>query len=305
MNNHNYCLIKENKIYQDLYEILENEELIMDNPNNNVLIQYHIKKLAETYINNNKITISNTFSSTDEILEDLIIEINEKTNQLDDNDVQGNTLLIFANNDYMYEIIFMEKIGVEIRDTKLNQFGTISNIELAPIYGSLAIVKSSYSNGNLKNTTINKTDILELCVYVFYHKGVMINPNDSILDLEFAGDNPCIVIGTNFKQLPPLQIFGLHVVGYNEVGTEINNTATELFEKEIKGRFFITLLCPITNKKFWNIDIEIVKNLIKLLKYVNGTTEQKELINKLNNELNNDKLINPFFLIKKYSMYNL
>lgn len=296
MDSHNYCLIKKNKLYEDLYEILEEEELIMDNPNHKDSIKYKIRMLAKSYFKN-KISISNAFSTSNESLEDLMVEI---TGNSEDDSLQGNTLLMFADNESMYEVVFMEQVGVVNSDTDLNQLASISNIELAPIYGNVAVVKTSYIDGKLKNVTITEEDVINLITNNFYHGGVMMNCDGTTTELEFSGDNPNIMIGGNFKQLAPFQMFGLTLVGYNEQGTEINNLASKLYGNEIKGRFYVAILCPITNNRFWGIDLNIVENLIKLIKFSEGTAEEKEIIEKLNNELSDDKLKNPFFLIKKY-----
>ena len=95
-------------------------------------------------------------------------------------------------------------------------------------------------------------------------------------------------------------MFGLTLVGYNEVGTEINHKASKLYGSEIKGRFYVSALCPITNKRFWGINSEILKGIIKLIELCEGTIEERAIIEKLNKELADDKLKNPFFLIKKY-----
>jgi hypothetical protein len=296
MESHNYCLVKKNKIYEDLYDLLQDEELIMDNPAHKDNIKYKIKQLAKSYFKN-KISLSNIFSTSNESLEDLMVEI---TGNVEDETLQGNTLLMFADSESMYEIVFMEQIGVEKSDDELNQLASISNIELAPIYGSVAIVKSSYQNGVLTNKLISEQDVIDLITNNFYHQGVMINSDGSTLELEFSGDNPNIMIGSNFKQLTPFHMFGLTLVGYNEPGPELNKLATKLFGNEIKGRFYVCTLCPISNKRFWGINLNMVNSLVKLIEYSEGSQEQKDIIKKLDKELSDDKLINPFFLIKKY-----
>ena len=40
----NYCIIKKNKIYEELYDIVEQEELSMNNPNHEDKIKYLIEK---------------------------------------------------------------------------------------------------------------------------------------------------------------------------------------------------------------------------------------------------------------------
>jgi hypothetical protein len=294
MEENNFCLIKKNKIYEDLYEILEDEELIMDNPQHKTSIKYKIEKLIKSYLEN-KVSISNNFETSEQNLEEIMLSIT--TNSEDE---QGNTLLMFANSNYMYEVIFMEKLGIEISDDELNQLVSISNVELSPIYGNCAIVKTSYRDGELKQSIIKIEDLIDLFTHNFYHMGVMINPDNSMQEIEFTGENPNLVIGGNFKMLSPLNLFGLTLVGYLEKGETINKLATKIYGNEIKGRFYLAVMCPITNKKFWSIDKNFINNLTKLIDFLYGSAEEKKKIEELEKELNDDKLKNPFFLIKKY-----
>lgn len=296
MTKNNYCLIKKNNIYEDLYEILEDKELVMDNPNHKDSIKYKIENLIKSYFID-KITISKFFNNSEESLEDLMVELTCNT---DDETLQGNTLLMYANSNSMYEVVFMEQIGINKSDDELNQLASISNIELSPIYGNVAIVKTVYTNGELQQSTITTEDINELIINNFYHKGVLISVTGSLIELEFSGDNPNIMIGTHFKMLSPLSLFGLTLVGYNEVGEELNELASKLYGMEIKGRFYVSIMCPITNKRFWSLSIDFLNNLIKLLDYSSGTPEQQHKINELEKELSDEKLKNPFFLVKKY-----
>ena len=296
MTSNNYCLVKKNKIYEELYDLLEDKELIMDNPNNTENIKYEIKMLVKSYFDK-KIKLSNIFDTSEQTLEDLMVEI---TGNLEDESLQGNTLLMFANSNFMYEVVFMEQLGFNKSDDELNQFASITNIELAPIYGNVAIIKTGYSNGILKQSLIMEDDMIDLITNNFYHKGVLMNQDGSLLELEFIGDNPNNVIGGQFKMLSPLSLFGLNLVCYVEEGNQENELASKLYGTNIKGRLYVGILCPITNKRFWSLSIDLLNNLIKLIDFSTGTPEQKNKINELENELNDDKLKNPFFLVKKY-----
>jgi hypothetical protein len=130
--------------------------------------------------------------------------------------------------------------------------------------------------------------------------GVMINIDNTMQEIEFTGENPNLIIGEKFKMLSPFNLFGLTFVGFLEKGEKINELASKIYGNEIKGRFYLAVMCPITNKKFWSIDIEFIKNLLILLKYLYGSVDEKNKIEELEKELNDDKLKNPFFLIKKY-----
>jgi hypothetical protein len=298
MPQNNYCLIKTNKIYEELYDILEDNELVMDRPNDKDNIKYQIQKLLNSYFDKKNISLSNIFDTTEETLSDFMCNI---TNDEEEN-LQGNTLLMYANSNAMYEIVFMEQLNINKNDDELNQFSAIGNIELSPIYGNTAIIKSSYNEKTLISSIVLKEDIEEIFINNFYHMGVLINTDGSFKELEFTGENPNIVIGNNFKMMQSLQLFGLQFVCFNDDEKQENILASILYGNNIKGRMFVAVLCPITNKRFWSINIEFINNVLKLLKFTTGTPEQKKIISELDKELDNDKMINPFFLIKKYSV---
>ncbi len=299
MGKNNYCLIKKNKIYEELYEILEDENLIMDNPDHKFSIKYKIEQLLKTYLTKH-ILLSETFENTEQALEDFMLKITTNTEEEEEQE-QGNTLLLYANMNSMYEVVFMEKIKTERKDEDLNQLVSISNIELSPIYGSASIIKTLYTNGNIEPTTINFEDINELFMSNFYHKGIMIQPDNKTIEIEFAGENPNLVIGGTFKMLNPIILFDLSFVGYVEESDEKNEIASIFYDKEIKGRLYLTVMCPLTKKRFWNVDEELIKCILKLIEYSKSSIEEeKNKIKLLQTELNNEKLSNPFYLIKKY-----
>ena len=63
--------------------------------------------------------------------------------------------------------------------------------------------------------------------------------------------------------------------------------------KPLEGRAFITVLCPITNKKFINITQNEFKEILHLLKDTNKVDSiNKDYVENIN--------VNPFFLINKY-----
>lgn len=293
-----YCLIKKNKLYHDLYSYIENEELIMNNPDHTDLIKDNIKK----FINKaDYITISDKFGTTETLFEDMletiIIDNNEEScNEKHDIGVnnQGNTLLSYCDSSIAYEIIYTEFFNSEItNDENNNQFASISNIELAPIYGSCGILKTVYNNG-LQLSSITKNDIYNLLINIFYHSGVLLHTDGTMKDLVFTGEDPCFLIGSSFKIQDPIQILGLTFVYYVETDSKNDNKiASMIFGKELKGRVYIALLCPITNKKFNNITIKELNELLEILK------DNDKVLN-IEKELLNDKISNPFFIINKY-----
>ena len=293
-----YCLIKKNKLYQELYSYIESEELIMNNPNHTDLIKDNIKK----FINKaDYITISDKFGTIDTLfenmLETIIIDNNEEScNEKHDIGVnnQGNTLLSYCDSSIAYEIIYTEFFNNEItNDENNNQFASISNIELAPIYGSCGILKTVYNNG-LQLSSITKNDIYNLLINIFYHSGVLLHTDGTMKDLVFTGEDPCFLSGSTFKIQDPIQILGLTFVYYVESDSKNDNkVASMIFGKELKGRVYIALLCPITNKKFNNITIKELNELLEIFK-------DDDKVMTIEKELLNDKITNPFFIINKY-----
>ena len=289
--NQNYCFVDKNKIYAEIYDELLDEELSMNNKEHNYKIQNYIEKKI---IKNNYINFSETFTNNDEIISDLIIKI---TSNISNDNLQGNTVLLYANENEMYELFHMEDLTKPHHDDNdLNEFASISNIHLLPIYWGCGIFKSTYLNGVIKGEIIKKEDIAKIFIQNYYHLGVMIGTNNELLEIEFTGEDPFKIIGNNFVQSKIIDVIGFNIISYIEkenINNEYNDLGTKLLGKEIKGRIFIALLCPRTNKKFWNINIKIINNILLIL-------NNKEMTNSIDKEFNlTDKDINPFYLIKK------
>lgn len=294
----NYCEIKKNKIYADIYDELLDEELSMNNNEHNNKIKSWITKKI---LNLNYIELSDCFESMEDIIADIIIKI---TTDANNTKLQGNTLLMFADDDNMYELFYMEDLNrlyqkdeVNNLQDDLNEFAIISNIFLQPIYWGCGIVKSNYSNGVIKGAKITKQDISNIFIQNYYHIGIMVNHDETMLELEFTGEDPIKIIGTNFTQLNTTDIIGFDIVPWieNSSGTKkLNKLATKLLNKEVYGRLFITLVCPTTNKKFWNITKTTIINILKIL-------NDDKLFNELHNKNMSDKmLVNPFYQLNKY-----
>jgi hypothetical protein len=174
-----------------------------------------------------------------------------------------------------------------------NELSSITNINLEVIYGDGCIVKINYSDGILKNDIINNDDLIKIVYHNFYHTGVLISPNNEIIEIIYTSDIPNKIIGDNFIKYKYLEVLGLTLLLYVEKTDEENSIVTKLINEKINGRVFITLLCPKSNKKIWNITKETINNILKIIDnkiiYENTTTE----IDK------DEKINNPFFFIKK------
>jgi hypothetical protein len=130
----------------------------MYNPKHYDLIKDYIKRfLDET----DYITMSDKFGATDTLFEhlfDSIIADNNAclsfTNEEDRVDVnnQGNTILAYGDSEKAYEIVYNEFFNNEFEGKMvdiINEFGSITNVDMAPIYGSCALLKTVY-NKNLQ-----------------------------------------------------------------------------------------------------------------------------------------------------------
>lgn len=289
MKKSNYCFVNKNKIYAEIFDELLDEELSMFNREHNDKIKRYLEKKI---VSNNSITISETFQSNDEIISELITQI---TKSASTNDLQGNTVLMFADNENMYELFHMENLIKKNSDDDLNELCSISNIHLIPVYWGCGIFKSSYSTGVIRPELITLKDLANIFIQNYYHKGVMINTDGKLLEIEFTGEDPFKIIGTNFKQSNITNVIGFNLIPFIESGNELNTVGSTILGREVKGRMFISLLCPTSNKKIWDIDIKTVNDIINII-------ENENLYKKNQNYIDNhdtDKDINPFYFLKK------
>lgn len=292
----NYCLIKENKIYAEIFDELLDEELNMNNPEHNDKIKRWIEKKISL---SDYIDISEKFTSRDDILEDVIVNI---TSVAKNDNLQGNTLMISCDENSIYELFYMEDLTKPIESDKLNEFGSITNIFLQPVCWTCGIFKSSYKQGGLiYPDIITKSDITKLFLQNFYHQGVIFNVDGSMLEIEFSGEDPFKVIGTNFTQSGTVDLFGFSLVPWIEKdknvekdSSNININASKLIGSEIFGRVFFSLVCPNTNKKYWDITPNTFKKILSII-------DNDEIKNKIQKNVEDAEInINPFYYIKKY-----
>ena len=288
----NYCELKRNKIYAEVYDELLDEELNMNNPAHNDKIKYWMEKKLKS---SNFIQISNTFENKQDLIEDLILKIDLDSNN--NPNIQGNTLMMYADDNSMYELFYMEDLTKKIPENELNEFGSITNIFLQPVCWTCGIFKTSYGNdGSIYADTITKTDVIKLYIQNYYHKGVMLNPDGSMTEIEFTGENPFNTIGNNFTQSNTLDLFGFNLIPWVEKTnseTQLNEKASKIMGSEIYSRVFVSIVCPNTNKKFWDITPTTINNILKII-------DNKEIQSKIQQEIERAEInINPFYFIKK------
>ena len=283
----NYILIHVNKIYEDLYDLLDEKELTMNNLDHHDMIKFHIEKYIEKI---NYIKMGEYCDTPEERLNKIMEDLSDNTGE----HMEGNTLLVYSDDKIMYEIVFLENSKNQT-DINLNDFGSITNIELYPIYGDCVIIKTRMQGKTLINDTIDRKDLFNIIYNNFYHTGVMINSNNDIKELIFSGDVPSTIIGNTFKTHYKNEIFGLQFIIYQESDNDSfkNELVSKLCNKDIYGRTFLCLLSPIFNKKFFN-------NKISILKLVTSLLEDIDKRKNIEKELGDDKITNPFIVLSKY-----
>lgn len=293
--NLNYCELKKNKIYQEVYDELLDEELSMNNPSHNEKIKSWLDKKI---ISSNYIKISNMFKNNEDLMEDLMEKISISSNN--NKNIQGNTIIMFADDNTMYELFYMEDLTKKISDYELNEFGSLTNIFLQPVCWTCGIFKSSYNKkDNIYQDIITIYDISKLYIKNFYHKGIMINVDETMIELEFTGENPFNVIGNNFIQSNTLNLFGFSLVPWIEKlptvnSKNLNEKASKIIGDEIFTKVFFTIVCPNTNKKFWDLSIMTIKNILKVI-------NDKIVQEKIEKEIEQSEInINPFYFISKH-----
>jgi hypothetical protein len=283
----NYCIIHKNEIYGDLHDLVEKEELTMVNPNHEDKIKYLIGELVK----NNKQIEFNDKETND--INDIISEVLEmliSKNPQDES--QGNTLIVYSDINEMIEIIFIEK-DENFEDSELNEFASMSNYDLQPIYNSCALFKTKYKDNKIKNTLITLKDVEKILYYNFYHIGLLIDCDKNTKEIIFSGDIPHNFIGSSFKLGQNFERLGFHLALFVEDGNKVNEIASKIYGTEIKGRVYITLLNPPYNKKFGNFTKELLDIILKVL-------DNKEKVKKIEDDIMNDKLDNAFMIINKY-----
>lgn len=282
----NYCLIKSNTVYKDIYNRLEEECLSMDNPDD----ETETKIIMDNILDNMKeiIIFSKNYKNNKDALEDIMVDLS-----FGDKSSKGNTVLLYANDTVMYEAIYLEPFEEGLSDEYLNQYVTMSNIDLHPIYLNSVIIKSSYGKKSIIEEQITLNDIKLILIKNFYHNGVMIDTENTMTEIQFTGDEPFKMIGPTFMMTERHELFGLIIIGWTEKNnsTVENIVATQLFDKKLFGRVFIGLMCPTTGKKFWCISKQTINNLLCL---INKTHD------KYTKETEDKMYENPFYLINKY-----
>jgi len=285
----NFIKINPNNIYKEIYEIIVDEELLMTRMKD----ADDIEKIIKNVIKNSKnIQVSEDYNNKDELLSAGISYISENTFN---KDYQYDTIGVYGDLSEYYELVYCENFGYDIKtiedksvnNANTNEFATILNPEKTLIAGNIIIIKNKLINNKIENVSITKNDIANILIKHYYHTGVLICDDDSLHELTFTGSKPQDVIGSNFKLMEKeIECFGMKLLGYNEPNNNINKMASKIFRKELKGKLFITVLCPKIESIYWNISKEAIKIIYNLI-------ENNKQIDNFNDDVHN-----PFFAMQ-------
>jgi hypothetical protein len=281
----NFIHIPPNKFYKDVQEMIEEEEISFYNKFNWDKIKYNIERI----IKKNNFTISN-LCDKEILLENIIVKIIKNQN------TDANTILLYADDENMYELIYeydynKRDFGNIYNDT--NELASISNINLEVIYNDTCIIKTNYSDGILKNSIITNDDLIEIINNIFFHTGIIISEDGNMIEVTYTSEMPNYIIGDEFIKYKTFDVLNFTLLLYVEKSNNINETVSKIIGEEIKGRVFITLLCPISNTRIWNIKKITIENILKIL------NDKKKYENTLNELENDEKIKNSFYFIKK------
>lgn len=283
----NYCIINKNEIYGELHDLVEKEELTMVNPNHEEKIKYLIGDVVKN--NKNIEFIDKESNNINDFIGEVLELLISKNPQ---EESQGNTMIVYSDINEMIEVIFIEK-DENFEDCELNEFASISNYDLQPIYNCCALFKTNYKDNKVKNKLITIKDIEKIMYNNFYHIGLLVDCEGNTKEIVFSGDIPYNFIGSSFKLNENFERLGLHLAIFVEDGNKINEIATKICGAETKGRVFITLLNPPFNKKFGNFTKELLDIILKIL-------NNSENVKKIEKEVMDDKMDNAFMIINKY-----
>ena len=273
----NYIIINKNNAYTEIYETLEDNELFMNNLNDKELIIFHINKYVEK---SNYINYSNVFNTEKERMDDAL------NNYSDDKTV--NTILIYSNDDCMYELMYFESGKIESEE-KINHFASIINTEEKIIYGTVYLFKTLIKKNKLEMAIADKKDLFLLFNTIFYHTALIVEENE-IKELYFTGDKPFNLIGNTFKESDKIEILNFYFCLYEEEnGNYVNHKVSKLFKREIKGRCFIMMTCPYTFRKFWDLSEKTFNNIINII----SNDDKYDYIDR---KIHDNLLGNPFML---------
>jgi hypothetical protein len=282
----NHCVIPVNKIYTQLADILEEEELFM----NRLEDEYEIKQIIRRLVHDLPITESRNYRTSDE---NYVAMTHVISNSIADKEKERffETVYMEMNDDYTYQLVYNESRGT---DENLNDFATIANNEQMPIYDTCCIVKASNKQVSCH---ITKEDVANIYINMYYHIGLMVRVRNVVdveeeLEWKFVGDLPEPYLPNGFVKREDVFFCGLNLAIYGDNEPPQNQKVSTLFGKPFYGNIIIAMACPVSGKYYSNFTRKTFATLLELRRNNYVEHVERNVMEIAGN--------NPFLVIEKY-----
>lgn len=281
----NYCLVEKNEFHTEIMDMLDEESLSMNRPDDRNKIDYEIDKI----INNAPyIKISETFNDNTKMLENMtesVLNYEEKKDSTYER--HADNILITRDHNTKYTIFYFLK-DINDKNKVQNDLCTLLNMETIQLYDTCGILKIKKDNeGKIQEgDIISKDDIKYLAKMLYYHKGVMIDTNGDMKEIEYFGDNVIYTIGNTFSENgKQKELYDKVIIYYEEKNQsqEYNKNASMLLEEHVRGRIFIIMLSDNSNK-FWDFKLDTANEILKLKN--EGVTQEDQNLNTIYSQEN-------------------
>lgn len=281
----NYCLVEKNEFHTEIMDMLDEESLSMNRPDDRNKIDYQIDKI----INNAPyIKISETFNDNTKMLENMtesVLNYEEKKDSTYER--HADNILITRDHNTKYTIFYFLK-DINDKNKVQNDLCTLLNMETIQLYDTCGILKlKKDKEGKIQEgDIISKNDIKYLVKMLYYHKGVMVDTNGDMKEIEYFGDNVIYTIGNTFSENgKQKELYDKVIIYYEEKNPsqEYNKNASMLLEEHVRGRIFIIMLSDNSNK-FWDFKLDTANEILRLKN--EGITQEDQNLNTIYSQEN-------------------
>lgn len=244
----NCILIKQNNFYEELCELMLDEELSTRRLGDYDRIYLLVKRYFEKC--NFIINIDEIFETHDERTQYIISRIDKDNSML-------NTMLLDTTSEN-----FLEAVYDKNEENNINELMSMLNISNCIIGGDCYVINTGIlGEGKFGKKKINIDILTDLFMKQYYNEGLMINGNE-IVKIRFCRGEPRNVIGGDFCNVDRCEVYDMQMIVYSDGKGEINEVS-EMLGKDVRGRVFVILSVPYYRVKILNLDKNMYKLMIK------------------------------------------
>ncbi len=206
-----------------------------------------------------------------------------------------HSTIIYDDNNNVYQMSHLalfdehfQEVNKEIIKRKRNGIANILCDNNYSVYGSVLITKSKISIDNsLEEDTLRESDIIDLFRNKKIQKGVLLDSNGSITEVEFVG-HPLSWVDPNkgdnyrFYEVEFLGKVFMFFIEKNPTNNILNKNANLLYggQNPIFGNVFISIRNKIddirmTENSYINLTIDSIKKILFLFKFSDFSKEQE------------------------------